>query len=241
MNPNFRFAQIIPGRDVVRGTGIIESRRFTRIVDSVALLSGCACWSPADWQGLRDWFGEFATWLRTSPNGQLESRTTNNHAVWYDVQLADFALFAGNIEAARQVVSAAQSARIETQIAADGSMPRELERTRSFHYSNFNLQAFFELATLGQLVDVDLWTYESAPGSGSIRSALDFVAPYLSGNQTWPYDEILDVDSYQETAQILRRAATAYPDGAYQDILAGLNTARSAYEDLRLSLGYWPD
>jgi len=28
MNPNFRYAQIISGRDAIRGTGIIESRRL---------------------------------------------------------------------------------------------------------------------------------------------------------------------------------------------------------------------
>jgi hypothetical protein len=39
----------------------------------------------------------------------------------------------------------------------------------------------------------------------------------------------------------MRRAATAYPDASYPDILAELTTARSAYDDLRLSLGYWPD
>src|SRR5437016_14240608 len=102
----------------------------------------------------------------------MESRTTNNHAVWYDVQLADFALFAGDVEAARQVISAVPSARIDTQIAPDGSMPRELERTRSLHYSNFNLQAFAELSTLGQLVNVDLWSYESPPSSTSSAASM---------------------------------------------------------------------
>jgi hypothetical protein len=246
MNPNFRYAQIIPGRDAVRGIGIIESRRFTRIVDSVALLGGCPCWSAADQQELRAWFREFATWLRTSPHGQMESRTTNNHAVWYDLQLADFALFAGDMESARQVLAAAPTARIDTQIDADGSMPRELERTRSFHYSNFNLQAFAELATLGQLVDVDLWTYESASTGASIRKALDFLVPYLTAGQTWPYDEISDVDPYHETAQTLARAAQAYPDGAYAQLLAQLAAGHTPAghtpdDDLRLTLGYWPD
>jgi hypothetical protein len=241
MNPNFRYAQIIPGRDAVRGTGIIESRRFTRIVDSVALLDGCACWSGADQQGLRAWFHEFQTWLRTSPNGLMEARTTNNHAVWYDVQLADFALFGGDVEVARQVLGAAPTARIDTQIAADGSMPRELERTRAFHYSNFNLQAFAELATLGQFVDVDLWSYTSATNGASIRQALDFLIPYITAAETWPYDEITDVDAYQETAQILTRAAQAYPDGAYTEVLDQLSAGHFADDALRLRLGYWPD
>jgi hypothetical protein len=257
MNPNFRFAQIIPGRDVVRGIGIIESRRFTRIVDSVALLSGCACWSADAQQELRGWLREFATWLRTSPNGQLESRTTNNHAVWYDVQIVDFTLFAGDAVAARQIVSAAPSARIDTQIATDGSMPRELERTRSFHYSNFNLQAFAELATLAQVVGIDLWGYQSptsndslTPATGgsvvsssgpSLRNALDFLVPYLSGAETWPYDEITVVDPFLEAAQTLARAAQAYPDADYAQVLAQLFADRSAYDELRLTLGYWPD
>jgi hypothetical protein len=240
MNPNFRFAQIIPGRDAIRGTGIIESRRFTRIVDSVALLSECACWSAADQQGLRDWFKEFETWLRSSPNGRLEARTTNNHAVWYDVQLVDFALFAGDRQAAVQVLNSVPSARIDTQISADGSTPRELERTRSLHYSNFNLQAFFELATLGQQVGVDLWSYQS-PDGASLRGALDFLTPYMAAGETWPYDEITDVDAFQENAQTLARASAAYPDGGYADLLAHLAEPQSAYDLLLLGIGHWPD
>jgi hypothetical protein len=240
MNPNFRFAQIIPGRDAVRGTGIIESRRFTRIVDSVALLGDCACWSAADQQGLRDWFKEFETWLRSSPNGRIESRTTNNHAVWYDVQLVDFALFAGDRQAAIQVLNAVPGARIDTQINADGSMPRELERTRSLHYSNFNLQAFFELATLGQQVGVDLWSYQTPEGA-SLRSGLDFLTPYMASAETWPYDEIIDVDAFQESAQMLARASAAYPDGNYSELLAHLSEPQSAYDLLQLKIGHWPD
>jgi hypothetical protein len=242
MNPNFRFAQIIPGRDAIRGTGIIESRRFTRVVDSVALLSGCACFADSDRQGLRRWFADFETWLRTSPNGQMESRTTNNHAVWYDVQLVDFALFAGDLESAKRVSTAAQEARIAAQIAPDGSMPRELERTRSLHYSNFNLQAFAELATLSEQVGVDLWTYQAPQSGAGIRSAADFLIPYMTSTDTWPYDEITDVNAFQENAQTLRRLASAFPDGPYQSVLDELASRESNQLSLlRLSLGYWPD
>jgi Alginate lyase len=244
MSPNFRYAQIIPGRDAIRGTGIIESRRFTRVVDSIALLYGCACFTNNDRQGLRQWFADFETWLRTSPNGQMESRTTNNHAVWYDVQLADFALFAGDLEAVRQITTAAQDARIAAQIAPDGSMPRELERTRSLHYSNFNLQAFAELATLSAQAGVDLWTYQPPPTGAGIRSAADFLVPYMTSSQVWPYDEITDVDAFQENAQTLRRLANAFPDGPYQSVLDRLIASQSNPSPLtllRLNLGFWPE
>jgi hypothetical protein len=240
MAPNFRFAQIIPGRDAIRGTGIIESRRLTRIVDSAALLTGCACWTPQYQQSLRAWFADFQMWLRTSPNGQMESRTSNNHAVWYDVQLIDFALFADDISAAQQVADAARQARIDSQIGPDGSMPRELERTRSLHYSDFNLQAFFELATLSDRVGVDLWNYQSTEPGAGIGTALDFLVPYMTG-QPWPYDEITAVNQFQENAQTLRRAAIAYPDAGYDTILSHLRADQSTLDNLRLDLGYWPD
>lgn len=240
MRPNFQFAQIIPGRDAIRGIGIIESRRFTAIVDSVALLEGCACWSAGDQQALRQWFAEFAAWLRTSPHGQMESRTTNNHAVWYDVQVLDFALFTGDTSLATSLADSAKE-RIAAQIASDGSMPRELARTRSFHYTNFNLQAFAELATLSQQVDVDLWAYQSPDSNASIRSALDFVLPYVDGTSPWPYEEIAPVNAFQETAQLLRRAAQAYPDAtSYDTVLSTISADRSPLDLLRLKLGYWP-
>jgi hypothetical protein len=240
MNPNFRYAQIIPGRDTIRGTGIIESRRLTRIVDSVALLAGCPCWSPTDQIGMRRWFGEFETWLRTSPNGEMESSTTNNHAVWYDAQVLDFALFAGDVEAVQQIVQSVPRARIDTQIAADGSLPRELTRTRSLHYSDFALQAFAELATLASRTDADLWGYHSSTTGASIREAVDFLVPYWTGHG-WPHEEITDVDAFQENAQTLKRVADAYPDGNYQTVLAQLSSGRAELELLRLTLGYWPD
>jgi hypothetical protein len=240
MNPNFRYAQIIPGRDAVRGTGIIESRRLTRVVDSVGLLAGCACWSPTDQTGIQQWFAEFGNWLRTSPNGVMESRTSNNHAVWYDVQALDFALFSGDLEAARQIARFSAQGRIDSQIAADGSLPRELARTRSLHYSDFALQAFVELATLANRADVNLWNYRSATTGAGIRDVVDFLEPYWIG-ATWPSEEITDVDAFPENAQTLRRAAAAYPDGGYDAILSQLSAGRSALDLLRLRLGYWPD
>ena len=67
--------------------------------------------------------------------------------------------------------------RISVQIEADGKQPLELERTTSWQYSVFNLEALTKLGILGEKVGVDLWNYEN-PEGGSIRKALDFVLPY---------------------------------------------------------------
>src|SRR5262249_49744970 len=154
---------------------------------------------------------------------------------WYDVQLIDFALFADDISAAQQVAEAARQARIDSQIGPDGSMPRELERTRSLHYSDFNLQAFFELATLSDRVGVELWNYQSTEPAAGIRTALDFLVPHMPG-QPWPYDEITAVNQFQENAQTLRRAAIAYPDAGYDTILSQLRADQSTLDNLRLDL-----
>jgi hypothetical protein len=97
------------------------------------------------------------------------------------------------------------------------------------------------LATLGQQVGVDLWAYQSPTSGASLHTALDFLVPYLSGAETWPFDEIIDVNPFQESAQTLARAAQAHPDATYDQLLAQLSANQSAYDELRLTLGYWPD
>lgn len=63
----------------------------------------------------------------------------------------------------------------------------------------------------------------------------------MTASNTWPYDEITDVNVFAENAQILTRAAQAYPDASYGDILAQLSEGQSALDVFRLTLGLWPD
>ena len=170
----------------------------------------------------------------------MESRAANNHATWYDVQVLAFALFSGDLDTACQVSQAVPKVRIRTQIASDGSLPRELVRTRALHYCDFALQAFAELATLASRVDVNLWDCRSPTTGAGIRDAVRFLAPYWSGQQ-WPYPEISHVDAFQENAQTLQRAISAYPHEGHAAVLSQLSAGRTDFELLRLRLGYWPD
>ena len=213
MNPHLQFGQYIPGINQGRGIGIIETRNLPELLDGVMLISGSPAWTKADEDGLQAWMRAYLTWLVESTHGREESKNGNNHETWYDVQVAGLALYTGQVDVARRTVEGAR-ARIAAQIEPDGRQPRELERTRSWHYSEFNLAAFMDLATLGTHVGVDLWNYRTADGR-SIRQAVDFLVPYAAGERTWAFDQITPF-SASTMHTILRRGAVAWKEPKYR-------------------------
>jgi hypothetical protein len=215
MNPNLQYAQAVPGVNSGRGTGLIESRSLTRVVDAVGLLAGSKAWSQADQRQLEDWFKEFLRWMLESKHGQAEGAAKNNHGTYYDVQVASFAFFLGRPELATRILSEAREKRIAVQIEPDGKQPLELVRTRAWSYSVANLSGLVLLARLGENVGVDLWHYETADGR-SIRKALDFLAPFGSGEQKWPYKQLGEWPKHSLDS-LIRQAAIRFPKSRYGD------------------------
>jgi hypothetical protein len=189
MNPNMNFGQIVKGKDVGRASGLIDVRGFALLIDGVGLLGGSKSWTSDDQKALVAWFTEYLNWLQTSKIAQQEAGADNNHGVWFDVQRASIAMFVGNASLARTILEEAKKKRIAQQIEPDGTQPRELARTRSMHYTAFNLEAFFTLALIGDQVGVDLWNYKS-PDGRSIRKALDWFLPYYVGDDEWTHKQI---------------------------------------------------
>jgi hypothetical protein len=150
--------------------------------------------------------------MRSSRNGREEDQAGNNHSIWYDAQISHFALFARRPDVTENVARAFAARRIAPQFAADGSLPRELTRTRSLHYSIFALIAAYDVADMARCVGVDLWSFRDARGLG-LRQATDFLAPYVGRISAWPYRELRpDPDSLND---LLVRARTAWPDAPY--------------------------
>jgi hypothetical protein len=205
MNPNLNFGQGIPGITTGRGTGIIDSRGLTDVVDAVGLLADSKTWTRADQKGMEKWFAAYLSWLQQSSIGLDEARASNNHGTFYDVQVADFALFLNQAGLAREVIQQAETKRLGRQVMPDGSQPLESERTRGFSYSLFNLEALMDLAVLGEGVQVDLWHYQTQDGR-SIRKALDYLLPYAMGDKKWEHQQITDFKPQEMVPQLLLAA-----------------------------------
>jgi len=235
MNPNMRFAGVIPGLPAERGVGIIQSRAFLRVADAAALLGGASVWTAGDQAGLEGWYAELLRWLAESNQGQMASRQRNNIGSWYDAQVAGFAAFAGRPVLASAVVEAAGDRRIARQIEPDGRQTEELKRTQSLTYSAFNLEALMALATIGSRVGVDLWGYQTGDGRG-LRPALDLLVPLADGG-AWPYPQSDSPELPVLLAPLLASAARGYPDGPYAALLDRLVPTLPPLAQLKVRLG----
>jgi len=232
MNPNLEFAQGIPGVNNGRPTGVLESQDLTNVVDAIGLLAGSKNWSAKDQKGMEEWFRAYVKWLQESPNGIGEGKAKNNHGTYYDIQLADFALFLGNPELARKVIREAESKRIASQVEPDGSQPLELARTRAFSYSIMNLRGLMTLAQLGKPLGVDLWSFKTSDGR-SIRKALDFLVPFAAGQKKWEYQQITGFTAAELSSPLLRAAAN-YHEPRYEELADKLESSNDGVDVLLL-------
>ena len=219
MNPNLRFAQAVAGKNDGRGTGILESRTIGEIADAAGLLAGSAAWTAADQKQLDQWLGQFLDWLLTSGPGKDEAAAKNNHGTWFDVQATQIALAIGRKDVAKRILEAVPKKRIAVQVESDGRQPMELSRTASFSYCCFNLEAHALLANFGDHVGVDLWKAGSKEPR-SFRHALDYLTPYLDvPPKKWPGEQIKDAHP-EDMLPVLRLAALAYREPAYEALVA---------------------
>lgn len=240
MNPNLNYGQGVPGEVEGRPMGIIGTRGFVELVDDLRLLSTSKSWTASDQQGMIAWMSQYLNWLRTSKIGVGEENATNNHGTFYDTQAAAIAAFVDNTDLARKIITDAREKRIAKQIEPDGKMPRELQRTKSFGYSAFNLRALEDLASIGQNLGIDLWHFTTSDGR-SIRKALDFMAPYADPSRKWPYQQI-ERPGIGSLDLLLLRAAPVYPDAHYETAVkdSQISQLLSSQERLFFRLGTIP-
>ncbi|CAG7643819.1 hypothetical protein PAESOLCIP111_04563 [Paenibacillus solanacearum] len=188
MNPHIEYGEAIHGICTGRAAGVIVLRQLDRIVHALGFLEEQGGWQ-AELHGMREWLSQLLTWLTTSDIGVKESRSGNNHAMWWTTHVAAYAAFVGDEAKLKLAFDHFKQVILPGQVAADGSLPRELERTRSFHYTMFHLDASALLCEIAHHQGVDLWNYATAEGQ-SLRSAIQFVIPFLNNPYLWRWPQI---------------------------------------------------
>lgn len=209
MNPNLQYAQAIPGINEGRGIGLIDSRALVDVIDAIELLRPANVISEEQYQQLKQWYGDFYHWMTTSQNGFEEDNWHNNHGTYYDLQAASFALFSGKTEEAKKRLQITQLRRIANQFDIEGRQMAELERTRPWHYSNFNLEAYNKLGRLGEVAGVDVWNF-SLDGH-SLRQGYQYIAGFVHSDTPWPWKDIDKMNDKKALVNIVS-AARAWPD-----------------------------
>ena len=232
MNPNLQFAQAIKGRTTGRGIGIIDTIHLIEVAQSAPLLQHAGFLKGDDLQTIQKWFADYLTWLTTSKNGLEEMNTKNNHATCWVMQVAAFASFTGDQEKLALCRKRFKEVLLPDQMAADGSFPLELKRTKPYGYSIFNLDAFATAAHILSTPRDNLWAF-TTPDGRSMRKATDFLHPYLVDKSKWPHKpDVMYHEFWPVRCPSLHFAALAY-DPKYFETWKSLEASPTNEEVIR--------
>ncbi|MBC8374609.1 MAG: alginate lyase family protein [FCB group bacterium] len=223
MNPNLNYGQFIPGRSDGRSVGIIESRNFVFLTEYETLLKRSNHWTKEDHLQFKSWMKEFLDWLVTSDLGQQERARANNHGSWCDFQLLALSQYCGNSEVGMEVAASIQSNRLAKQIEDTGAQPEELERTKSYSYSVFNLSALVRIAILADNYGIDLSQHNGI--SSALKDAIDYLIPYALNEKEWEFTQISSMaGSNEKMIFLLAYSQSKWPDERYQQALKMLGS-----------------
>jgi hypothetical protein len=185
MNPNLQYAQAIHGRVTGRGTGIIDTIHLVEVARAVEVMEGSGALSVAEMKAIKQWFADYVHWLTTHQYGIDERNAKNNHATCWVMQVAQFAKLTGDQALLEFCIVRFKTVLLPNQLAADGSFPQELRRTKPYGYSLFNLEAMAAICQILSTPENNLWTFELPDGRG-MRKAIDYMMPYVRNKNEWP-------------------------------------------------------
>src|SRR4051812_15375600 len=148
MNPSLLYSQAIKGRFTGRGIGVIDTVHLAEVALGVEALRGSRALTAAEEAAIVGWFRDYHHWIRTHQYGIDESKAENNHGTCWALQAACFAHLIGDENSLADCRRRLKEILLPSQMARDGSFPRELGRTKPFGYSIFNLDVMSALATV---------------------------------------------------------------------------------------------
>ena len=218
MNPHLEYAQAIPGVTPGRGIGIIDTLHLAEVPLAIRAMEDSEAFPERTREGLKDWFRDYTRWMMESKNGRDEAATKNNHAVAYFLQIAVFARFTGDREALAECRARFKDVFVPKQMAADGSFPQELARTKPYAYSIFQLDNMAALCQMLSTPEDDLWAFATKDGRG-MKKAAAYLYPYLADKGKWPLKpDVQAWEGWPARQPCLLFAGLAYGQAPYVDL-----------------------
>jgi Alginate lyase len=184
MTPHLLYSQAIKGRFTGRGTGIIDTVHLVEVARAITVLERGKQLADEEQTAFRDWFSRYLTWMTTHQYGIDEREARNNHGTCWVMQVAEFARYVGRDDLVAYCRDRYRTVLVPNQIAADGSFPEELRRTKPYGYSLFNLDGMAMCCEILSAPQDSLWTFELADGRG-IRKAFAFLVPFIADKKKW--------------------------------------------------------
>jgi hypothetical protein len=232
MNPNLQFAQAVEGVSTGRSYGIIDSLHLVEVARAASFLTGKML-SPRDADAIGNWFSSYLSWLNTSTPGKTERDAKNNHAMCWALQAAEYARLAGDEATRKEVFRRYRETLLPDQLAADGSFPLELTRTKPYSYSIFNFDVMAGLCQSLKGLVPDPPTFQLADGRGLARAA-EFIYPYLKNKSSWKWaKDIEHFDALPVRSPGLLFSGIAFHDQRYIDLWKTLDPDPTDKEIIR--------
>jgi hypothetical protein len=219
MNPHMLYSQAIKGRYTGRGIGIIDGLHLVEAARSAQLLTNSSAVNQEDIETIKGWFSEFLNWIYTHEYGKAEMIHPNNHGTVWAVQASAYALLTENEEMISFCKTRFKEHLLPSQMAEDGSFPLELDRTKPYGYSLFNLDAMSLLTQILTLAgDENLWDFTLEDGRG-LKKGLEFLYPYIKDKSAWPYEpDVLYWNDWPVRQPALVLGGIAYSNSDYIDL-----------------------
>jgi hypothetical protein len=171
--------------------------------------------------------------MTTSDHGIEEREAKNNHGTCWVMQVAQFASFTRNQDLLEFCRDRFKTVLVPNQIAADGSLPLEIKRTKPYSYCLFNLDALASTCQILSAHGESLWTYELPDGRG-LRRAVAFMFPFIRDKQRWPYPpDVQYFDQFPVRQPSLLFAGLAYSQPEYLELWGQLNPDPTVEEVIR--------
>ena len=232
MNPNLQFAQAVQGVSTGRSYGIIDSLHLVEVARAASFLAA-GILSPQDAGAIKDWFHSYLDWLSTSTPGTTERDAKNNHAMCWALQAAEYARLAGDDVARKEVYRHYREILLPDQLAAVGSFPRELARTKPYSYSIFNFDVMAGLCQSLKGLVPDPPTFQLSDGRG-LSKAAEFIYPYVKDKSAWKWaKDIEHFDALPVRSPGLLFSGIAFHEQNYIDLWKTLNPDPTDKEIIR--------